>query len=374
MLHINTLDPTLTVTAPSGATQHIHWIQPWRWQLPVAQHYTYNGSNPDGDSSLWWDATQTLDPTLMVTAPCGGTLHIHWIQSWRWQLPVARHYTYTGSNPDGDSSLWRDIAHTLDPTPTVTAPCGATLHIHWIQPWWWQLPVAQHYTYIGSNTDGDSSLWSDTTHTLDPTLTVIAPYGAKPHITWFRPTLTVTASCGATPDIPWIQPRRWQLPVLRCYTYLRSNPDGVSSQWRDATHTLDPTLMVTAPCGVMPQIGTLDPIRTVTNPWRCTTVDLPWIQPWMWRCPLAWRCEDNGNWKEHWIQSWGVTAPCGAKLHTLDPTLTVTVPPGLKVWMVGGRSMSSLWLTRSTSSLAFTEQKYTVINHWATQMICCSQI
>jgi hypothetical protein len=59
-----------------------------------------------------------------------------------------------------------------------------------------------------------------------------------------------------------------------------------------------------------------------------------------------------------------VTAPWGAMTHncerTLDPTLTVTVPPGLKVWMVGGRSMSSLWVTRSTSSLAFTGQKETV--------------
>jgi hypothetical protein len=71
----------------------------------VAPRYTYLGSNPDDDSSLWHDATHTLDPIRTVIAPCGATLHILY-----------------HSKLTCDSSQWRDATHNLDPTRTVTSP------------------------------------------------------------------------------------------------------------------------------------------------------------------------------------------------------------------------------------------------------------
>jgi hypothetical protein len=290
-----------------------HLIKPWWLQIPVAPRYTYLGYNPDSGSFLWRDATHTLPwiQTWCVTAPsggtlhipwiqpwrcmaahCGATLHITWIQPWRCQLPVAPRYTYFGSNPDSDKSLTLHFSRrTLDPTLTVTTPCGTTLHIPWIQPGWRQVPDdAQLYTYLGSNPDGDNSFWCDTKHTLNPTLIVTAP-------------------CGATLHLPLIKPWRWQLPCSEML-HIWSNHYSCSSLLPDATHTLDPILTVTAHCGSM--LRTLDP--TLILPASCgATLHIPWIQSGQWQLPVARRYTHTVP----WIQSWPVTAPSGETLHIL---------------------------------------------------------
>jgi hypothetical protein len=78
------------------------------------------------------DGVHISDPTLTVAAPCGATLHI----------------LYLGSNPDGEKSLWRHATHSLD---LIRFRMDGDKSL-------WR-DAAQLYTDLGSNPDSDGAPW-----------------------------------------------------------------------------------------------------------------------------------------------------------------------------------------------------------------------